>query len=272
MDLLKEENQKAKKTNTKKYIILSIGALTALLIIIVILIAVFLQLEKNKEKLVLNGKKVSKYTDMLIRDAITGNVYIPIETISYYTGYQFYFGGYKEYTEDKTKCYVEDVYQVTMFENNSNVIYKSSTSEKLNFENYLIDGPVKIYNNMLCATPETLSVALNIKISYNTAEKTLYINTLSYLANYYKNNISRYGYTSTAEDFNTQKTISYGMLVVMTQDSKFGVIALSNLDVIIGTKYDKMEFIEASQEFLVTSGGKQGIISIDRRNKNRIKL
>ena len=63
--------------------------------------------------------------------------------------------------------------------------------------------------------------------------------------------------------------MAYNMIVVEANDS-FGVINGSK-QVIIGTKYDTMEFEEATESFIVSFNGKYGVISKNGKAKIDLK-
>ena len=290
MDLLEQES---KKGGMKKTLTFSISFLVVLLIVIIVAIAIINQLVKNEYKLILNGKSTKMADGIVVLDEQTGELYLPISYIGTRAGYEFFNGEYNKFTEDKTKCYLKNDNQVISFEMDSDVFYKNVFSKietivptgnkndttedvnnvivepistvitkgkPLNTEEYSSKVPIKMINNNLYANIETLGAALNIYIGYTPENKTLSVQTLEYLQEYYAKGIENYGYTELAKDFKSQKAISYGMLIV-EKDGSYGVISANDYSRIIGNKYDKMEFIESTNEFLVTSQGKQGVIS-----------
>lgn len=259
MELLSEEKQE-KQNKSKKYVAFAIVIAIILLILVFVMILVLQQAEKNKEKLNVNGKKVTLPADLTIVDNATGITYFSIKKIAGLSEYNYYNGGYKQYSEDKTKCYVENDKQVATLELDSNIVYKNTSEDKINFDNYKIDLPVKTYKNELYATQKAIQIAFNITISYSTENKTLHIYTLPYLVDYYNKQATKNGYTAVTEDFMTQKAIINDMIVV-SKNEKFGVISTKDFSEIIGAKYDKLTYLESTDEFLATNFSKTGVLS-----------
>ena len=177
MELLSEEKDE-KQNKSKKYVAFAIIIAVVLLVLVFVMIMVLQQAEKNKEKLMVNGKKVTLPPSLTIVDNATEITYFSIKKVADLAGYNYYNGGYQQYSEDKTKCYVESEKQVATLELDSNIVYKNTSEDKVNFDNYKIDLPVKTYNNELYATQQAIQLAFNITISYKTENKTLYIYTL----------------------------------------------------------------------------------------------
>ena len=260
MELMSGEQQE-KEHKGKKIVIISFIITMIFIVLIVVAILVLKQAENNRLKLIVDGKRSLMSNDFIITDPESGSIYLNINEIATLTNYQFFNGEYKQYSEDKTKCYVECNDELAMFELNSNIIYKNNAADKLNFDKYITDGKVKSYNNALYATQNTIQMAFNTRVTYNEDNKTIYLETLPYLVEYYKNIVTEYGYTGIAEDFITRKTLVYDMLVVQ-RDKKYGVVSTKDFSSIIGTKYDSMIYIENTQEFIVTSEQKTGTLDI----------
>ncbi len=259
---LRSEEQQQKGNKGKKIVVISIVILIILIAIIGAAIIVLKQEEKEKMKLSVNGTKASIPADLILTDSNTGETYYSINRIANLVGYNFYNGEYRKYSEDKTKCYVECENELAMMELNSNIIYKSNSNSKVNFDAYEIGKTIKTYDNMLYATAEGIQIAFNTRVSYNTSNNTITLYTLPYLVNYYKQAAEKYGYTGISEDFITQKTLVKEMLVV-NKDGKYGVVSTKTFGNIIGTKYDKIVYLENTGEFIVTNEGKTGTLSLN---------
>ena len=52
-------------------------------------------------------------------------MYIPIRKIAKFLGYEDYRGDYKIKSEDETKCYVKNDYEIAMFSMDSNTLTKT---------------------------------------------------------------------------------------------------------------------------------------------------
>lgn len=204
-------------------------------------------------------------SDLFIFDG--DDIYVSLEDISKLIDYKYYNGGYKQYTEDVTKGYLECDNEVVTFEKDSDTIYKTPVDE-LDYTYYSIDKPVINKNNKLYMHSEGLSTACNIQLSYNSELNKITIYTLPYLTNYY---VKKYTNAAISENFNNQKALLYGLLVVQNVDNtdnsvnkdtiRYGVNDLQNNEV-VGMKYKEIEFIEGTEEFIVKTGeNKVGIIT-----------
>ena len=126
MELLSEEKNE-KENKSKKYVAFAIIIAIILLILVFVIMLVLQQAEKNKEKLNVNGKRVTLPSDLTIIDNATGITYFSIKKIADLAGYNYYNGDFRQFSEDKTKCYVESEKQVATLELNSDIIYKNTS-------------------------------------------------------------------------------------------------------------------------------------------------
>ena len=125
--------------------------------------------------------------------------------------------------------------------------------------------PIKRNNNKLYVIRSGLETGCNLKLMYNQKTNQIIINTLPGLYKVYNDKAEEGAYTnvdSISDNFNNKKAILYDMLVVKS-GNKYGVTALDGVTTKIGTKYDEMEFIENTQEFLVKANDRYGIITKD---------
>lgn len=264
-----EENNK----KTKKIMIGITIAIIILLIVSIILFVTIYYLKGQEFKFFVDGKQTNAVEDLF---AYEGNkVYISIKDIAPIIGYNYYNGGYKQYTEDHTKCYLESENEICTFEKGSNTIYKTPPTQ-LDYEYYTIENEVKSLNNKLYISAEGLSIACNLKFYYQPEQNQITIYTLPYYANYYTKN---YKTSAVSGSFKNQKALLYGLMVVQNVENtnqsnnsniRYGIYDISkeNIVEIVGTKYTDIEFIESTQEFIVrTTEGKVGIITSDGDTK-----
>lgn len=266
-------NQEEKNRKTKKIMIGITIAIVALFIISIILFVTIYYLKDQQFKFFVDGKKAASSTDLFVYEG--DRVYVSIKDIAPIVGYKYYNGGYKQYTEDNTKCYLENENEVATFEKDSNTIYKTPP-EELDYEYYNIENPVKYINNKLYISSEGISIACNLKFYYEPEKNQITIYTLPYYANYYTTN---YKACAVADNFKNQKALLYGLMVVQNVDNteqssnkniRYGIYDISkqNFVEIVGTKYTDIEFIESTQEFIVkTTENKVGIITADGETK-----
>ncbi len=259
-------NQSEDQAKTKKLMKIIGISLFILFIACIALIGVVYYIQATELKINLDGKANSKLKDVLIFEG--EKIYVPIRAFAEYVGYQSSNGGYKQYTEDTTKCYVESTNEVATFNLNSNKIHKIVLENGTqDMEYYEIAEPVKTINGQLCTTIEGAKIAFNIEMSYNTQNNTVTINTLPYLVKLYTARFQNAGISDGEASFSNQKTLLYNMIIVKNSDGHYGVKTLNGNE-ILGTKYSKIKFIESTQEFIVTTlENKVGIMLHDSTTK-----
>ena len=262
-----EKEQKSKKTMK----IITIFIILLLFISIALGITIY-YLIQEQFKFVVDENNISKRpNDLFIFN--NDQIYVSIKDISSIIGYEYYNGGYKQYSEDEKKCYVQNSNEVCTFTVGSNKIYKNEP-ETTDYEYYDLEEEVRKINGKLYTTLEGISKACNISIGYDSEQNKMTAYTLPYLANYYTN---RYTKSAVSTEFKNQKALLYNRLVVQNMDNtqkdirkedlKYGICDLAGNE-IVGTKYDKVEFIEGTQEFFITTSEKKvGIITIDGETK-----
>lgn len=258
-------NEKQKKV--KKIMIIITVLIVLLLFISIALFATIYYLQSKQFKFIVDGKVVSKNSmsnDLFVFEG--DNIYVSLREIADLIGYKYYNGGYKQYSEDATKCYLEGKDEVVTFEKDSDKFYKTLLGE-LDYTYFTLEEPIKRINGKLYVTSKGLNTACNLQMVYNKEANNIIIYTLPYLTNYY---ISRYSNVAIEGNFNNQKALLYGLLVVQNADNtqrnsnsdiRYGIHDLNNRE-IVGTKYTKIEFVEATEEFIVTTEeNKVGIIT-----------
>ena len=267
MNLIDESVDYKKKDNSKK-IARIILIFIALIIIAIISVLGVLMYIKNKElKLYIDGNVNDKVKNMMEVDN-DGTVYFPVKDIASYLGYQSYNGEYTDKSEDANKCYVQNDNEIANFVLNSNKIYKLALENSDgNYNYYYANKPVKAINGKLYISSDALANAFNLSFTYDTDNNRVYIYTMPYLIESYSAKVLDYGYDSISDNFINQKAVLNSMLVVTKNQGKsYAVIDLKG-NAIIEAKYDNIEYLENTGDFLVTSNNKVGIISSKRETK-----
>lgn len=267
MNLIDESVDYKKKDNSKK-IARIILIFIALIIIAIISVLGVLMYIKNKElKLYIDGNVNDKVKNMMEVDD-DGTVYFPVKDIASYLGYQSYNGEYTDKSEDANKCYVQNDNEIANFVLNSNKIYKLALENSDgNYNYYYANKPVKAINGKLYISSDALANAFNLSFTYDTDSNRVYIYTMPYLIESYSAKVLDYGYDSISDNFINQKAVLNSMLVVTKNQGKsYAVIDLKG-NAIIEAKYDNIEYLENTGDFLVTSNNKVGIISSKRETK-----
>lgn len=281
MDELENEEKFNKEKSMKIIKILIIILVLLFLLIIGIGFAVYYM--KSKEfKVIIDGVQNSKIAEDAF--VIDGNqIYVSIKDIAPFLGnYQYNNGEYKQYSEDKTSCYLQNDYEAVTYSLNSSTIYKTVLSEETvnttsksktstdtdtNYEYFTLDAPVKMINNKLYTTTDGISKGCNIYITYNSQANRVEIYTLSKLVSLYTNKISDSAIADEKALFSNKKAILYDLVVVKDEKGEYGVKNTTGTE-IIGKKYSYIKFLESAQEFIVkTDEGKMGIISKDGTTK-----
>lgn len=258
MDLLGQETQKKQKSKGQKIVLVLL--ITSIVLSIFILIMIF-ALQSNKTKtlgLVIDNKEVQIGQNMLISDE-NGINYISLQQLSTSIGYNYLRGGYGEYAEDDTKCYLESQNQVIGFEANSTQIYKTTQNSETDYEYYSLKNKIIQSNGILYIALDDLSVGCNVAYGFSNEKYKIIINTSDYLAKSYESSFKEKGLTINNEIQN-KKAIIYNLVVAANETGKLGVLD-TNLNTIIGHKYTTMQFDEFSQNFIVSNENKYGIIS-----------
>ena len=274
MELYDEDDLKKEKKGKKIIVSLLVISIILLIILGIILVTLPRQTQQQRKSINLDGKEVIISED-LFYTGNDGQAYVSISDFAKLIGYEYYRGEYNDkYTEDSSKCYVQSESEATSFILGSNSIYKTEPDNELKYEYYTLLKPVILVNNKLYATTDAINVAFNcLARQSSTSGQINNIFTLPYLYKFYEENFKKsYGYTlsSTVKDedgkevktdqsFNNQKTLAYEMAIV-NRNNHFGVISTSG-EVIIGNKYDGIEYVEGRQEFIVLSGKKYGVLS-----------
>lgn len=267
-------NVTEKDIKKKKIMKIIIIIIIILLVISIALFAGIYYLKSKQFKFIVDGKQISQNSiksDLFVFE--NNEAYVSLKDISTIVGYKYYDGGYKQYTEDTTKGYLESTNEITTFEKDSNKIYKTPTTE-VDYSYFTISEKIRRINNKLYVNSEDLGIICNLQISYDKEANKIVIYTLDYLTNYYT---TKYSDAAIQNDFNNQKALLYGLLVVQnventnksvsTSTIRYGISDLNDQE-IVGMKYTDIDFIEGTQEFIVTTEEKKvGIITSTGKTK-----
>lgn len=258
MDLLGQEIEKKQQPKGKKIVLMLL--IISIILLMLVLVMIF-ALQGNKTKtlgLSINGKDIQITEGMLTSDE-SGVNYISLRQLSSLIGYEYLRGGYLQYIEDNTKCYLQDESQIIGFEANSNQIYKTIRNSETDYEYYKLNNNILQLNDVLYIALDDLNVACNAIYAFSNENYKIVINTSEYLLQEYAKTFTEKG-LKINDDFNNKKAVAYNMIIVANESGRMGVVN-SNLESIIGHKYTTMEFDEFSNNFIVSDENKYGIIS-----------
>lgn len=270
MNLIDESFQTKKTDNYKKTAKIILAIIFILIIAIIGTFIAIVYIQDSTLKLYLNGNTNEKVKEMMVIEN-DGTIYFPIKDIAAYLGYESYNGEYTDKSEDASKCYIQSEDEIANFALNSNKIYKLTISNNnANYYYYYAAKPVKAMNGKLYATSDAIENAFNVSISYNADKQRAYIYTMPYLIDVYTAKVLDYGYETISDNFTNKKTVLNDMLIVTkNQNRTYGVIDVKG-NAIIEPKYDYIEYLPNSGDFLVKSNNKVGIISAKRETKIQI--
>lgn len=272
MELFDEDLMKNEKTDNKKATTIIMVVMVFLIIMVLLVVGVMIYIKQTELNVTLNGQVSNTIKNMIIIDEDNSqNVYVPIRKIAKLLGYNDYNGSYTTKSEEKNQCYVECENEVAMFALNSNIIYKTLTDGEPNFEYFKIDLPVRSFDGELYTTIEGIEKAFNVSWEYDVENNKMRIYTMPYLISAYSRNISDYGYDTISEDFTNQKAVLDNKLIVEKNSNgsskRAGVLDISDsqVKVLLEDKYEDIDYLQHTNDFLVTSDGKKGIISSLRK-------
>lgn len=261
-------NPEPEQSNLKKYILIALIVSVVLFLVVLICVVIFSGMKPKTLTLVVDGNAIDMgkiSSDTFLFDE-NNNIYVSLSDIANEIGYRYYrgiYGSNQQYTEDNNKCYLQCNDEVVTYELRKDKIYKTLLDGEVQYSEFTISEPVIRENGKLYVIASGLEKGCNIVLSYDANAKQIQITTLPQLYKVYNDKATAGEYINVDEisdNFNNKKAILYGMLVVKS-GTKYGVTALNGKDIYIGTKYDNMEFIEDSEEFLVQVNQKYGIIS-----------
>lgn len=262
MALLDNEKISDKKQNKSDKVLLSIIIVLIVLIIIIISAMVYFlgvaETLNPKLSISLNGQ----INDELLNEIVVqdDSNYIPIKEIASVVGYEAYNGDYIYVSEDSNKCHVimnnEEVIQFTV---DSNEAYKIKLNENLPYATITLNSPIISKNNDLYIDLTDITNSMYIYADINEKNE-VEIYSLENMYIIYNSFTQGLGYTEIVNTFTNQKAILNDIIICKNNKNKYGVIN-SNGDIIIEHKYEDIQYIEQTQDFIVTYNGMKGIIN-----------
>lgn len=273
MDILQQELNRNKNLNTKssksKKIVLVLLVISIALFILALAGMFLLKGTPQKRTLLLSidGNDINVNNDLII--TLNEKSYISIENISKPLGFNYTRGGYLEYTEDNSKCYLENQNQIIGFEADSNQIFKTTENTTTDYQYYELNNKILSNNNMLYIALEDLGVGLNVIYNYSDKENKITIDTLDYQIGLVTEKAKQNSLEISTQKFENKQALIYGIYVVTGNNRKMGLVD-KKLETLVGNRYDTIEFNEFTQKFIVSDDGKYGII--DKTGKQLVRL
>lgn len=240
-----------------KKLVLTLLIISIILLIFILIMMFALGGRKTKTLgLNIDGADIQITENMLISKE--NGTYISLEKLSPLLGYNYLRGGYLEYVEDNTKCYLQNETQIIGFEANTNEIYKTTQNSTTDYEYYKLNNNIIQENGMLYIELEDLNVACNAYYTFSETAYKILLYTPKNLTTAYATQFSNEGFTIDS-NYNNQKAMAYNMVVVSNENGRMGVVDW-DANPIISPKYTTMEFDEFSQSFIVSDENKYGVI------------
>ena len=117
-------NNKREQQKNKRIAMAILIVIVFLVILCIVLLVAISYFQSLKLKVVIDGASTSvPESTFVIQD---DDVYVSINDLASYVGYQYNQGSYKEMNQSQNECYVESISEVTAFTLNSNTIYKKN--------------------------------------------------------------------------------------------------------------------------------------------------
>ena len=278
MELFDEDLKVNEKTDNKKSTTIILVLIIFLIIMVLVVVGVIFYIKQSTLSVKLNGETSNTIKNMIeIDENNKQKVYVPIRQIAKSLGYNDYNGSYTTKSEETNQCYVECENEVAMFTLGSKTIYKTLTNQEADFEYFNTDEPVKASNGELYTTIDGIEKAFNVSWNYDVENNKMDIYTMPYKINYYAQNVVNYGYDIVSENFQNQKAILDDMLIVEkgkeSNDKKVAVLDISSGDAktLLEPKYSDIEYLQHTQDCLVTADNKKGIISSNKKTKVKLQ-
>lgn len=268
MDNWGTEEKKKSSDITRKILV---AIMVVLLLIIIIIVVLLYNINTNTFKIIIDGQVQTDTSSLL--QTVDDTTYINIQKLATLLGYEYHVGEYKVFSSDEDKCYIQSTNETASFYLNSNKICKLEVNKlEEDYEVFMSEKNVIEINGVFYAPIDAIKVGFNVNIQQTSNRLT--ITTLDTLLKNIDNSLNanttdeNETYTSLLEeDFNNQKAVLYGYIVLSKKDSGlYGVITTEGQE-ILPDKYTNIEFSESTQEFFVTNSlGKMGIVDINGKN------
>lgn len=300
---LEESNsfvERMEKNNKNKKTVLTVLIICAILIVILIgMISYFKYQDSLQLKMFVNDKQVPISSTLLLQE--NGKNYMNIRELANLLGYSYQKGEYKNYTEDANSCYLSSSYEIVSMTADSDTVTKyilnenrvsvdedesenavnNTNTQLITTDNTTGEQTVNIKVESENETPETFAVAEPIKyinnelyvpfselprlfnVQLNLAEQNrIRVYSLQALLPLAVKTATNLGYSEVSNSYENLTAMIDNMLVV-GDGTNFGVVSLANGEEIISLKYEKMVYMQNTQEFLVTAENSVGIIAKD---------
>lgn len=261
---LYDDNSEQKKSKVP----MIIGICIFILVLLTgLIIAGIIYLKNSIITITVDGISNPQIEELLHIETIEDKQYLCLPTIeiAQHLNYQGFTGDYKYKSEDKTKCYVEDINknETAMFTKDSNVITKITSDSEIEY--VTIDKPVLEKDGKLYTTIDGIQKAFNVSISCDKSFKNIDVYSMDYLIKYCANKLQIKQYST---NFADKKAIFQNMIIIQN-NNQYGVINVSTGKTVLETKYQEIRYLPVTTDFIVKTNGKYGIVTKEAKEKVR---
>ena len=279
-----------KKLKTKRIKIIIIVSIIVLFVVAILLMGLIKYKEENPSYITtyIDDVFVSDFDKIVDQQTDeNGNIqfYIPIRMFATFLNkanpdfkYLDYDGEYDIKTENPNSCHVyREGQEVVVYSKGSKKVYKKNLqNNSKEYEEITIDKDVFMNYDMLFASEDGIEKGYNVDISYDQKKKIIRINTLDFLAKKQADSLKKEKFGNfnvlnfPNQTLNNNKSIFEDVLIVLSENGKYGLLSGDHEELILEPKYDKISYIPDSKSFLVESNGKVGLF--DKAGKRKIGL
>ena len=267
MKLYDEEELRKKNEKSKRMKNMILVSIIFMIVLIVLLMGgiYYLVYNPNKITIMYNGKENEKIENMIKTksdDNGDTTIYFPIRQIASIFGYNSGNGDFGRNVEGLDNCYVESENEVTIFTNNSNIIYRidktvqeNNTETKYKYEEIKLKRVILKDKDVLYVDLEGLQETFNLYISTNSKMKKINITSLDTLIKNAQSKVTEKKLGKLDEKFVNYKAILNNMMVIESNeyDGKKGVRSLSSGEEILGFQYDEITYVPSKGKWTVFS-------------------
>lgn len=265
MDLFDDEELfKEQKKKVRRNSVVIISCIVVAVILIIGIVCAMMYFQSLEWGITVDGMGMPLKETTIITDEQTGKIFVSVSDVApRVKGYQYLNGEYGQNTEDPNSGVVQCADEVVEIKANENKINKILLKEDTKDNEYgymYLSEKIKYANGQLYAYVEDLQVLLNAKINYNQATNKIVLVGTEYLYEQYQTKIASLGYNSVDSNFVNKKALASDMIVARKDNGLIGIIRPDGKE-IAGARYESVQWLETTEEFLVESNDKYGIIS-----------
>lgn len=288
--------QMEKNNKNKKTVLTTLIVCTILLVILFAIIGYIKYQDSLQLKMFVDNKQVPISATLLLEE--NGVNYMNIRELANALGYSYQKGEYKNYTEDENSCYLRSSYEVVSMRADAESVTKYIINENTNHlaedkqenvvetqlvtvdnttgeqsvniavesenetaETLVLTEPVRYINNELYVPFSELARIFNVQLDLSETNR-IRVYSLKSLIPLALQTATKWGYSEVSNTYENLTAMVDNMLVV-GDGTNFGVVSLANGQEIISLKYEKMVYMQNTQEFLVTAENSVGIVAKD---------